>query len=498
MAYLFSLILLVIVAGLVVGLLLQRRRMLDLEDEAEARTREREAVVRFLDEFGSRLTHRIDLGEVLELIVQFCREVTHADAGALFLREADDREVLRARVVQGLFPPLHSTISEKMLSRHKFIAELVKKETIRIGEGIIGEVAVKGESLLLPDAKADPRLQAVTSGPLRLDGMILAPLVVRGTVEGVLVLVNKRDEDDPGATFTPQERDLVRALGDQAAVTLDIVRLNEELAEKQRLEQELAVARDVQQLLLPREMPNLPEVAIAGISQPALEVGGDYFDFIEVDADHLGIVVADVAGKGIPGALVMATMRAALRAHAPGKLSPREVLIAVNAVLVRDTKDSTFVSATYGILNRRTGVLLFARAGHEPTVCIATDEPRVEMLDPDGMVLGMIEGEFFDRIVDSEVDLTTAGAVLLYTDGVSEAMNGSGEEYGLDRFSEVLKGCRGAVPGAMIDTILDDIRSFTAGIAQHDDITLVVLRWNASVRVNSTLPEGQMAQPTFA
>lgn len=498
MGYLIAFILLVVAGGLGVGLFLQRRRMLDLEDEAEARSREREAVVRFLDEFGSRLTHRIDLGEVLELIVQFCREVTHADAGALFLREPDDRNLLRARVVQGLFPPLHGTISEKMLSRHKFIAELVKKETTRIGEGIIGEVAVKGESILVPDAKADPRLVNVVSGPLPLEGMILAPLVVRGNVEGVLVLVNKRDEDEPGATFTPQERDLVRALGDQAAVTLDIVRLNEELAEKQRLEQELAVARDVQQLLLPREMPTLPEVAIAGISQPALEVGGDYFDFIEVDADHLGIVVADVAGKGIPGALVMATMRAALRAHAPGKLSPREVLVAVNTVLVRDTKDSTFVSATYGVLDRRNGVLRFARAGHEPTVCVAANEARVEMLDPDGMVLGMIEGECFDRIVEQEVDLKTAGAVLLYTDGVSEAMNGTGEEYGLDRFAEVLKGCRQAMPRTMIDTVLDDIRHFTAGIAQHDDITLVVLRWNASVGSGTTAPAERMAQPTFA
>jgi sigma-B regulation protein RsbU (phosphoserine phosphatase) len=286
----------------------------------------------------------------------------------------------------------------------------------------------------------------------------------------------------PGATFNRSDLEIVKALADQVASTLDIVRLHEENAEKQRMEQELAVAHDFQKLLLPRRNPELPEVAIAGFSQAALEVGGDYYDFIEVDDRHFGVIVGDVSGKGIPGALVMASLRSTLRANARGNHSPRAVLQAVNADLTRDTKESTFVSATYGIINLDTGMFRFARAGHEPLVCYRPEDGRLDLRDPEGMVLGMMEGEMFDLIQEDEVDLRQAGTVVLYTDGVSEAMNEDYEEYGTDRFHSVLAGVAHLEVAEVIEGLLGDIRQFTGGRPQHDDITLVVLRWRGKVR----------------
>ncbi len=447
---------------------------------------ERQTVFNFLNEIGERLTKRMDLGETLELVVEFSRKATKADAGAIFIKDERDEMLLVPRVVQGLFPPLHEVSSNKLASRRKFLQEFVKKEKLRVGEGVIGLVAESGEAILIPDASVDSRVPQSASDLVPLDGLILAPLVVRGDVQGVLVLINKRDERQPHQTFNEVDRDLVTALADQASVTLDMVRLYEELTEKQRMEQELRVAQDFQMLLLPRVMPDLPEIEIHGFSQPALEVGGDYFDFIEIDDRHLGIVVGDVSGKGIPGALVMATLRSALRAEARANLSPREVFLRVNTIMTRDTKESIFVSATYGILDRHTGFFRFVRAGHEPVLYCEKKNAPLQSMEPEGMVLGMIEDELFGVLEEAEIDLKTAGTTVLYTDGVPEAMNLEREEYGMQRFEDVLRERADERPTEIIQHIMDDIANFTGGIPQHDDITLVVLRW----RSQNELPRG--------
>jgi sigma-B regulation protein RsbU (phosphoserine phosphatase) len=476
-------ILLLIGSGALGWLLWQANREIRwLRSRTADRDRERETVFRFLNEFGELITKKFELGETLEMVLAFSREATRADAGAIYLRDKEEPDVMQARVVQGLFPPLHEVATDKLISRRKYLADYVKKERLSAKEGLFGPVVEKGEALLIADARHDQRLPASAHALVELEGMIIAPLQVRGGVLGLLVLINKRDDTVPGATFNRSDLEIVKALADQVASTLDIVRLHEENAEKQRMEQELAVAHDFQKLLLPRRNPELPEVAIAGFSQAALEVGGDYYDFIEVDDRHFGVIVGDVSGKGIPGALVMASLRSTLRANARGNHSPRAVLQAVNADLTRDTKESTFVSATYGIINLDTGMFRFARAGHEPLVCYRPEDGRLDLRDPEGMVLGMMEGEMFDLIQEDEVDLRQAGTVVLYTDGVSEAMNEDYEEYGTDRFHSVLAGVAHLEVAEVIEGLLGDIRQFTGGRPQHDDITLVVLRWRGKVR----------------
>ncbi|MBI5155379.1 SpoIIE family protein phosphatase [Candidatus Poribacteria bacterium] len=465
-----------VLAGLVGFMVRLKKRVWWQNYQIQKSEREQQTVFRFLNEIGERITKRVDLEETLELVVAFCMNATKADAGAIFLKDDDDGETLQARVVQGLFPPLHEVSTVKLISRRKYLVEYVKKEKLRVGEGIIGFVAKTGDPILIPDASLDPRVPKSASEFVPLEGLILAPLVVRGSVLGVLVLINKREE---GVTFTEADRDLVTALADQAAVTLDIVRLYAVLAEKQRLEQELRVAHEFQALLLPRDMPDLPELEIYGYSTPALEVGGDYFDFIEVAPRHFGVVVADVAGKGIPGALVMATLRATLRAEAHGAPSPREVLLRVNDRTVRDTKENIFITISYGIIDLDRGTLRGVRAGHEPFICCPQNGSDLQSYAPNGMVLGLIPGEPFGILEEVEIDLKSAGTVVLYTDGVPEAMNEAKEEYGEARFHQVLRQCHHESPETVINTVMKDIGEFTGGIPQHDDITLVVLRWRS-------------------
>jgi sigma-B regulation protein RsbU (phosphoserine phosphatase) len=457
------------------GFLLRRqsKRVLSLRYELANRIREKSAVFDFLNRLGELVTTRLDQQGTLQLVVQFLQDATKADAAAIFLRQPDEPDVLRAAVVQGLFPPLHKTTTDRLLAKRKFVAEKVRKDSIRVGEGIVGRVADTGKGMLITDAARDERVPREASEVIPIRDLLLAPILVRDEVLGVIALVNKR-EDGP---FGDNDMSLVTAIADQAAVTIDLVRLYAELSQKQRMEQELRVAKEFQEMLLPRKQPKLDSVDIAGFNRPALEVGGDYFDYIDVDEDHVGIAIADVSGKGTPGAMVMASVRATLRAEARGELSPKQVLTRVNAQAVRDTKTGVFITMTYGVLNIRTGAFRFARAGHDPLICCRGENEPLSLHEPNGIALGLVEGDIFGIIEEEEISLRTEKTIILYTDGVVEAMDEQKKEYGQPRLHEVVKTFASEPPPRIVEEIVRDIESFTEGRDQHDDITIVVLQW---------------------
>ncbi|MDX1972060.1 MAG: GAF domain-containing SpoIIE family protein phosphatase [Candidatus Sumerlaeia bacterium] len=468
-----------------------KKRLYECYVFVQNREREREMTFSFLNQIGENINADHDLETTFSLVLDFCRMATKADAGSIWVRDPEDKTILRPVVVQGLFPPLHEVSSEKLYSKRKYVSELVKKETVRLGEGIIGLVAEKGESLLIPHAKQDFRVPKSSGEIVPLEGLILVPLVIQKEVEGVLVLINKRDERNPEETFDEVDLDLVSALADQAAVTLNLVKLYEQVAEKQRIEQELRLATEFQQLLLPQKFPEYSEVALGGMSQPALEVGGDYYDFLPINDHYLGFVIADVSGKGIPGALVMATLRSTLRAEARNGASPKEVLCHVNALLVQDTKENVFVSVLYGILDVYTGRVTYCRAGHEPLIVLNTEQSSIRDYEPEGMVVGMVDNDLFSFLEEHTIQLQRGETLVLYTDGVTEALNEAGEEFGMERFHNSLRQLGDSTPQEMVDSLEQQIRTFSGGRDQHDDITLVLLTWNPQTSVVDSNPPPQ-------
>lgn len=456
----------------------ETKRTEELRQELAALSREEQALFDFLNQFGESLTKGTDTGIAMEVIVDFAQEATSADAAGLFVRETNGR-TLRARVVKGLFPPFHQTSSERLFSKRKFVADLVKREVIEVGQGIIGEVARSGQPVRIIDARKDSRVPKSEITGLETRDVLAVPLAVRGENLGVLVLVNKREE----APFNESDESLITAVAKQASVTLDLVRLNKLKSEQQRLEQELELARSFQNLLLPRERPSFPNIQLAGIYQPALEMGGDYYDYIPIDERYLGIAVGDVSGKGIPGALIMAAVRAALRAEARLSLSPREVLARVNQIAAEDTKDSVFITMTYGILDTHTGLFRFCRAGHEPIICCPADGKGIVSYLPEGIALGIVKGEAFSVTEEQEIDLSREHTVILYTDGIVEAMNERSEEYGEARFHRQLQQHVHEEPEKLVQAVLADILKFTRDRPQHDDITMVVASWTGEAAV---------------
>jgi phosphoserine phosphatase RsbU/P len=456
--------------ALAVGVWHYRRTALDLVHRHEEFRKQRDAAVDLLNRIGLSINATSDLDGALETITEYIVESTGAEAGAIYLLDATGR-TLQARTVHGLFPPMHQARGADR-TKHKYREERIKQEKVNIGEGIIGFVAKAGESLLISDALSDPRTPKASEDFLQVRSMMAAPLRTRQRIMGVFAVVNKKG---PTAFGDPDLR-LLEQLAVQAALTVDIVCLYERQAAQQRIEQELHLAQEFQKMLLPSVLPKAEGLDIAGFSKPAQEVGGDYYDVFWVQPPaYLGVVIVDVAGKGIPGALVMAIFRSVLRAEAPGAMSPREVLKRVNRRILEDTKENMFVTVLYGIINVPTRRIRIVRAGHEPMiVCTASGETRECM--PEGIAVGMVEDEMFDVLEEHEIDLKDGDTAILYTDGAIEAVNAQWEEYGSDRFLEGIRGRAARSAEQQIQGILEDIQGFTGGIPQQDDITLMAVR----------------------
>jgi phosphoserine phosphatase RsbU/P len=467
-----AIVYLLIITGLVGWILRLKRSERDLLLTVDRDLLARKTILNFLNNLGERLTAgSVMLEPALEIITDFIVDATEAEAGAAFILDPHDNH-LSARVVYGMFPPLMPTTGY-VLTKQKYLSERVKRERIPLGQGVIGEAAASGAPILVADAQSDPRVPKSALDYLAIRSIMVAPLKSRGRVLGVLAVVNKKSS----AAFNQDDLDLLLSLADQAASTVELVKLYEELAEKQRIEQELRVAHEFQKMLLPSECPRVEGFSIGAFSAPALEVGGDYYDFLFVDDEerYLGVVIADVSGKGIPGALIMSMVRASVRAEAKGKLSPKDVMTRVNERLYADTKENVFITVTYGILDTKRRTFRFVRAGHEPVVTIKRNSEQVRLTMPDGIALGMVNNEMFQLLEEVELQLEDGDLAMLYTDGVVEAMDERTNEYSQKRFFDFIAMHRDQSPQEMIESTLKDIELFTHGHPQHDDITMVAI-----------------------
>ncbi|MHC4886085.1 MAG: SpoIIE family protein phosphatase, partial [Planctomycetota bacterium] len=260
-------------------------------------------------------------------------------------------------------------------------------------------------------------------------------------------------------------------------MTQQLLQARDAEKEAQRIEDELEMARDIQMTLLPKKIPQIKGLDIEACYFPAKEVGGDYYDFLGIDKEHLGIVVADVSGKGIPGSMVMGTTRTILRFTAAGNPSAADTLARTNRVVAADIRRGMFVTAFYLVLNVRTGEMLAASAGHNPMVVFRAATNDVELVNPNGIALGFDKGVLFDKTIKQQsVKLFRGDRVVLYTDGVVESMDPQSEEYTDERLYEFAKQHKDLSSKEFINALLADVRSHQDTAEQHDDITIVSFR----------------------
>jgi sigma-B regulation protein RsbU (phosphoserine phosphatase) len=308
---------------------------------------------------------------------------------------------------------------------------------------------------------------------LRRRGLVLAmPIRHQGETCGMLCLGPKMT----GQPYQPGDLEFLYALGNLAFVSLQNSYLVEEQIEKERLEEEMRLARTIQEGLLPSEIPTLPGIDIAALALPSRHVGGDYFDVDKRDAHRLLLAIADVTGKGVPAALLMANLQASIRTMMPMELTIETATAHTNRVICENTGFDKFITFFHGIYDDRTHAFDYVNAGHNPPMLLRADG-ELELLEKGGLLLGVMRDIPYER---GTTTLAPGDVLVLFTDGVTEAMGPGDEEYGEDRLEMTIRGHRHASAQAILDAIRASIRDFTgSSTSLSDDLTLIVFKVEA-------------------
>jgi sigma-B regulation protein RsbU (phosphoserine phosphatase) len=455
----------------------QRRAVQSATREQAAHDAEEHRVFDFLHDLGETLYQEISPRKVHARIVRGVASVVQARGGALYLLDPV-RDLLAPAFMSKECPALielPAHLLAKLNEDRQTVRSYVQLQSVPAGKGALGDVLTSGRSLNLPDLHDHPAFTGVPAVPGKHIAALIAPLLYGTKTLGVLAVAR----DGGRAPFTAHEFEIFKSVAEQSAFALGSAIVYQEVLEKRRIEDELRRASEIQRILLPAQPPAAEGFTLAAAYQPAKVVSGDYYDFLPLGDNHLGIVIADVSGKGIPASLVMATCRSLVRVCAQASLSPSEVLRQVNRLLFCDIREDMFVSLAYCVINTATGEVTMARAGHDPPYLFRRGARGVEELKSPGLALGVDKGAVFDRATrDFTFQMLSGDCLLLYTDGVTEALDSSGlTEFGADRLRAVFQ--TGAAGNGNAESVLTMIQNaladFVAGAHPHDDITLIAI-----------------------
>jgi sigma-B regulation protein RsbU (phosphoserine phosphatase) len=468
-------LLLVSLLGWILTTWLQYRRIQRLERSKEEIEVEETLVFDFLHGLGEAFTETIRPAHLHRLIVEGAARILDAGGGALYLVDRTGTKLVPAFVSKGCPPMIEvpPQVLQQAVATPVLLDSYLRTHTIEAGEGVIGRIWQNREPASLTDAADAPELAKLRSTPFGTASIMVTPLLYGKQNMGVLAL----GHGPKSAAFTPSDFVVFKSIAEQSAFALYNAIIYSEANEKKRLDHDLQIAREIQRVLLPSIAPSVNGFEISGLNVPARQVSGDYFDYIEVDNERLGIAIADVSGKGVPASLIMAICRSVLRSQAPENPSPADVLGKVNRQLYPDIKEDMFISMAYVILDHARNRVTLARAGHDAPLLYKSSERSVTLVKPPGMAVGIDSGDVFDRITrDFSIELERDDCLIFYTDGVTEALNAEGDEFGLERMTQSVQESVNTGAYAVINHLTEEVRSFVGSQPQNDDITLVAIR----------------------
>jgi len=462
-------------AGWIVTSYLQAQRIRRLERSHEEIQVEETLVFDFLHGLGEAFRESIRPQELHRLIVEGATRILDAQGGALYVSDRTGAKLTPAFISKGC-PPLVDippNILQQAAATPTALERFLRLHTVAPGEGVIGRVWQTGQSVYLSEFSDAPELAKLRSSAFGTRSVMAAALRYGNQDLGVLALAN----GPMGVPFSQGDFVVFKSLAEQSAFALYNAIIYSMANEKKRLDHDLEIARDIQRILLPSEAPAIDGFQISGINVPARQVSGDYFDYIRVDDERLGVAIADVSGKGVPASLIMAICRSVLRAEAARNPSPADVLRKVNRQLYPDIKEDMFISMAYLILDHHRDSITLARAGHDAPLLYKQQSQTVTPVKSPGMVVGIDSGNVFDRLtVDFAISLERDDCLVLYTDGVTETLNAEEDEFGLDRVIQAVRARANDGAQAIVKKIIQDVRDFTGSLPQNDDITLIAIR----------------------
>jgi serine phosphatase RsbU (regulator of sigma subunit)/pSer/pThr/pTyr-binding forkhead associated (FHA) protein len=402
-----------------------------------------------LNEVSEALILNKPLSELLENIMDLICENLPMDRGILMLKEGNPPQ----------FIPKVVRINNTSLQNQK----------IQVSQSVINTAVDKHSSVLTYDAQADPRFSAKDSIiRFNIRSAMCVPLWNNKEIIGVVY----SDRIAMVKQFTDNDLTLLTLISNLAAVKIENARLIEQAIEKQKMERELALAAKIQEDFLPKKSPECENFEIAGSNIPCYQVGGDYYDFIEIDPCRLGIVVADVSGKGVSASLLMASLRAALHSEVDVQYKLNEMAAKLNNFVHSSSAPNTFITFFYCELNKKSGELIYLNAGHNPPI-ILDKKGKIHRLESCGLCLGMFPSVAYEV---RKVKLNAGDTTLLFTDGIVECRNKKEEEFGEEKLINIVKKNSKLSAQNLLEKVYDEVHSFASDVPQMDDMTLVVIK----------------------
>lgn len=420
----------------------------NLEQLQEENSRLRRALneLAILNDLAREISAKFDLQQVMQTVVKRSIKEVHAEQGTITLVDAHQYDA-------------HQTLIRSQESSDH-------GQPFHLNQGLLGWMLLHKQSLVIEKPREDPRFHGIFWDSA-VHSVLCVPLLIKSELIGILTIVNKKD-----GTFTEDDTRLLSIVAAQSAQVIENVRLYEEEQNLLQIKEELRLASQIQTNLYPKSPPEIPGYDVAGYSKPAQVVGGDYYDFIPIDQTRWAFCVGDVSGKGLPAALLMANLQAIIRGQCLADPAPGVCLRRANKLLHQSTDPQKYATLFFCTLDIQANQLVYSNAGHNWPFLIRQDNTSIS-LKTGGVALSFIESAVYDQ---DFFTMNPGDFCVLYSDGVTEAMNGRDEPYGEERLLTCILGNRDLAAESLIQKIVSSVELHADHCPQSDDITLLVIK----------------------
>jgi len=426
--------------------------VLELFREVERERQENQTLM----DISMKLSSSSAIEDVLQTILDSLRQVVAFDAAGIFIYDRDLGQIEIDMLVG------YEGASRELIHR-KF------QEAVKVGQGIVATVIQTGHPIYVPDVRHDPRYIAVRHTTL---SELAVPIVLRDEVVGAFNL-----ESDIVDCFTERDLRSLTTFANHAGVAIERARTDQLRQHTRRIQEEIFLARRIQATFLPSTTPSFEPYDLAGMNFPSSEVGGDYFDFISITDNDMGVAIGDVTGHGVGAALLMANFRACLRIESRNNFAIHTILGKVNDYLYETNIPDSFVTAVYGVLDRNNHSFSYSNAGHNPPFRMKPDG-SVDFLEVGGLILGAFPDALYE---ETTIALHPGDVLVFYTDGVTEAHDADGNEFGLERLMDLVRTHRDLPAVQMVRRICDTVHDYLSADWTQDDLTLSVIKYVATI-----------------
>lgn len=427
-----------------------------------------DTVYGYIERSGDAFKTGVDLNQLLDYVVKAVSDDVRADSGIIFLVD-EFEDLINARSMYGKYPPPFK-LPDDLPRKAARIETYVKHINFKLGESIFGEIAKTGKYVFVEDAATDPRV--IVNGEedfLTYHSLIAVPLMVSGRIIGVLSVVRKAKDD----AFTETEFERTRLLADFGSLVINTLFSFIEASEKQDIEREAAIAQDIQKTLVPKKMPDIDNASFGFFTLPARGVCGDYFDIIRPRKDKLVMVVSDVAGKGIQASLVMVMIRSIVHLITNTDKDLSTILSWINRGITGKIDMDHFATLTMVQVDLLTGAASYANAAHQSIMIWRTATASIETLEQKSVPIGVERNTVY---LQKDFKLENNDIVIIYTDGIIEAMNDQGKQYGRKSLSNMITKHNQLTAKDLANKIKSDLADFVGEARQHDDRSLLVMK----------------------